>query len=203
MKGADYTWACGCYEFCGNLIACQRHSPYRSRDVDGGPNNEHEMNNQAKQEERTSASPLSSVERDDQLLKEGERRYNSGCGYTGGIACYERAGNPDWDDPMQPWTLEDWCDSCLMTAFASLVRSLREELREKQAQIDAAFEQYQVLKARVKALTEALELTVNACRDVTGIGRFSRAVDPVRWVANIQGHCEDALTSASSLDAKK
>jgi len=28
VKGADYTWSCGCYMFCGNLIACSKHSPY-------------------------------------------------------------------------------------------------------------------------------------------------------------------------------
>lgn len=27
VKGADHTWECGCYSFCGNLVACPKHFP--------------------------------------------------------------------------------------------------------------------------------------------------------------------------------
>ena len=30
VAGADYTYECGCYWFCGNLVACAKHSPASS-----------------------------------------------------------------------------------------------------------------------------------------------------------------------------
>jgi hypothetical protein len=29
--GADYVYRCGCYWFCGNAVACAKHSPYAWR----------------------------------------------------------------------------------------------------------------------------------------------------------------------------
>lgn len=45
------------------------------------------------------------------------------------------------------------------------------------------------------SLKEALEVAVNSCGDVTKLGRFSRAVDPVRWVAQLEAHLRLALTN--------
>lgn len=29
MKGADWTWKCGCYSFCGTFVPCPEHAPKR------------------------------------------------------------------------------------------------------------------------------------------------------------------------------
>jgi len=31
IKGADFTYECGCYWFCGNLVACKKHRPRPER----------------------------------------------------------------------------------------------------------------------------------------------------------------------------
>lgn len=49
--------------------------------------------------------------------------------------------------------------------------------------------------SKVIALRESIEIAVNSCKDVTQLGRFSRSVDPVRWVEQLQAHLNMAAHS--------
>lgn len=41
-----------------------------------------------------------------------------------------------------------------------------------------------------KEVYDQLNIAIEACKDVTLLGRFSRSVDPVGWVAELQAHLE-------------
>lgn len=45
----------------------------------------------------------------------------------------------------------------------------------------------------VESHEDALSTIVNTCGDVTNLGRFSRSVDPVRWVTQLQEFARSAL----------
>lgn len=47
-------------------------------------------------------------------------------------------------------------------------------------------------------LLEALTMAANTCSDVTRLGRFSRVVDPVRWVAQLEAHLLAAIKRAEA-----
>jgi hypothetical protein len=51
----------------------------------------------------------------------------------------------------------------------------------------------QDLEDENKRLREAIEIAIHSCGDVTKLGRFSRAVDPVRWVRQLEAHLQAAL----------
>lgn len=51
-------------------------------------------------------------------------------------------------------------------------------------------------------LLETMKQAAAACRDVTAMGRFSPAVDPVRWVEQLQEFLEGALRNAGASTAE-
>jgi hypothetical protein len=57
----------------------------------------------------------------------------------------------------------------------------------------------QELEDENRQLREAIEIAINSCGDVTKLGRFSRAVDPVRWVQQLEAHLEAALNIGSRI----
>lgn len=61
----------------------------------------------------------------------------------------------------------------------------------------AAMQLYET-NARMAALTEAVQIAVNTCGDVTQIRRFASFVDPVAWVDQVQAHLEKALAEAKN-----
>jgi len=48
-----------------------------------------------------------------------------------------------------------------------------------------------------KTLMEAVNTAINSCKDVTMLRRFSKAVDPVNWVYELQVFLEGAVKSAT------
>ena len=55
----------------------------------------------------------------------------------------------------------------------------------------------QELEDENRRLREAIEIAIHSCGDVTKLGRFSRAVDPVRWVQQLEAHLQAALAIGS------
>ncbi len=50
---------------------------------------------------------------------------------------------------------------------------------------------------------DELQIAINTCKDVTTLGRFSKAVDPVRWVEQLQAHLESIVTTAPDAPAER
>ena len=44
-----------------------------------------------------------------------------------------------------------------------------------------------------RAVRDAVTVVIHACTDVTRLGRFAPAVDPVRWVEELESHLRDAV----------
>ena len=52
------------------------------------------------------------------------------------------------------------------------------------------------LRVEGETLRTACEMAVNSLNDVTSIGRFSKAVDPVKWCEQLQAELRAALLAA-------
>lgn len=56
--------------------------------------------------------------------------------------------------------------------------------------------------ALIEQYDDAVQVAINTCGDVTQLGRFSRSVDPVKWVADLQAHLAAAAVRSGEGEGK-
>lgn len=89
-----------------------------------------------------------------------------------------------------------------ITAAESRATASEAKVAEEKALKKIAFEYAATAEARVAGLVGALEIASNTCGDVTELGRFSRSVDPVRWVSELKAHLDAALSASGPGEQK-
>ena len=99
-----------------------------------------------------------------------------------------------WPCPVHGYTygMDGECQKCVVAVLRAEVARLRAELQNT---VTTAYHDEIVRYAVAErlALRDAVTVAIHACTDVTRLGRFAPAVDPVRWVAQLEAHLRDAV----------